>query len=79
VDPQQRYLIVANRSQARVMVFDRKTLAFLYSFGHPGSSPVDFNILHHMAADSKGNLYTTEVNDGFQAGECCRRIQKIVF
>ena len=79
VDPQQRYLIVANRSQARVMVFDRKKLAFLYSFGHPGASPGDFNILHHMAADSKGNLYTTEVNDGFHAGECCRRIQKFVF
>jgi hypothetical protein len=69
VDPQQRYL----------MVFDRKSPAFLYSFGHPGASPGDFNILHHMAADSKGNHYNTEVNDGFHGGECCRRFQKFVF
>src|ERR1700730_14741328 len=26
----------------------------------------------------KGNLYSTEVNDNFAAGECCRRIQKFI-
>jgi hypothetical protein len=43
------------------MVFDRKTLALLDSFGKWGSAPGDFGTLHHMAADSKGNLYVTEV------------------
>jgi len=60
-DPAQRYLFVGNRSQARVMVFDRRTLQLLDSFGRWGSAPGEFGTLHHMAADSKGNLYVTEV------------------
>jgi DNA-binding beta-propeller fold protein YncE len=60
-DPAQRYLFVGNRSQARVMVFDRRTLQLLDSFGRWGSAPGEFGTLHHMAADSRGNLYVTEV------------------
>ena len=60
-DPEQRFLYVGNRSQAKVMVFDRKTLQLLDSFGQWGSAPGEFGTLHHMAADSKGNLYVTEV------------------
>jgi hypothetical protein len=33
----------------------------LDSFGQWGSAPGDFGTLHHMASDSKGNLYVTEV------------------
>ena len=78
-DPQQRFLYIADRSEGRILVLDRKTLEILYSFGKLSQAPGDFNILHHMSIDSKGNLYTTEVNDNFTAGECCRRIQKFVF
>ena len=60
-DPEQRFLYVGNRSQAKVMVFDRRTLELLDSFGRWGSAPGEFGTLHHMAADSKGNLYVTEV------------------
>jgi DNA-binding beta-propeller fold protein YncE len=60
-DPEQRFLYVANRSQAKVMVFERKSLTILDSFGRWGSAPGEFGTLHHMAADSKGNLYVTEV------------------
>jgi DNA-binding beta-propeller fold protein YncE len=60
-DPEQRYLYVANRSQAQIMVFDRKTLEFLDGFGSWGSDPGQFGTLHHLSADSKGNLYTAEV------------------
>jgi len=60
-DPEQRFLYVGNRSQAKVMVLDRKTLQILDSFGQWGSAPGEFGTLHHMAADSKGNLYVTEV------------------
>ena len=60
-DPDQRFLYVGNRSQAKVMVFNRKTLELLDSFGQAGSAPGQFGTLHHMAADSKGNLYVTEV------------------
>jgi DNA-binding beta-propeller fold protein YncE len=60
-DAAQRFLYVGNRSQAKVMVFDRKSLELLDSFGQWGSAPGDFGTLHHMASDSKGNLYVTEV------------------
>ena len=29
--------------------------------GMRGTSPGEFDIVHHMAADSKGNLYTAEI------------------
>jgi DNA-binding beta-propeller fold protein YncE len=78
-DPQQRFLYVADRSEGHVMVLERKTMEILYSFGNLGMEPGNFNILHHMAIDLKGNLYTTEVNDNFARGECCRRVQKFVY
>jgi hypothetical protein len=71
-DPEQRFLYVASRSPARIWVFDRKTLEPVDSFGRPGVAPGEFYVLHHMTADSKGNLYASEVEDG-------RRIQKFVF
>ena len=60
-DPMQQFLYVGNRSQAKVMVFERATLRLLDSFGEWGSAPGQFGTLHHMASDSKGNLYVTEV------------------
>ena len=75
-DAAQRFLFVGNRSQAKVMVFDRKTLGLLDSFGRWGSAPGEFGTLHHMAADSKGNLYVTEVTPLKPEN---RRIQKFVY
>ena len=75
-DPEQRFLYVGNRSQARVMVLDRETLEILYSFGQWGSAPGDFGTLHHMDVDSRGNLYATEVTPLEPAN---RRIQKFTF
>ena len=74
-DPAQRYLYVGNRSQAKVMVFERSTLTLLDAFGEWGSAPGQFGTLHHMAADSKGNLYVTEVTPLRPEN---RRVQKFV-
>ena len=71
-DPGQRFLYVASRSPARIWVYDRKTMQPLDSFGRLGVAPGEFYVLHHMNVDSKGNLYTTEVQDG-------KRAQKFVF
>ena len=75
-DPEQRYLYVANRSQAQIMVFNRKTLEFLDSFGSWGSDPGQFGTLHHLSVDSKGNLYTAEVTPLKPEN---RRVQKFTF
>ena len=75
-DPAQRFLYVANRSQAKIMVFDRKTLELLDEFGGWGSAPGEFGTMHHMNADSKGNLYVTEVTPLRPEN---RRVQKFTF
>jgi DNA-binding beta-propeller fold protein YncE len=74
-DAQQRFLYVGNRSQAKVMVFERRTLQLLDSFGRWGSAPGEFGTLHHMGVDSKGNLYVTEVTPLKPEN---RRIQKFI-
>ena len=75
-DPEQRYLYVANRSQAQIMIFDRQTLAFLDSFGSWGSESGQFGTLHHLSVDSEGNLYTAEVTPVQPVN---RRVQKFTF
>ena len=75
-DAAQRFLYVGNRSQAKVMVFERTTLGLLDSFGRWGSAPGEFGTLHHMAADSKGNLYVTEVTPLKPEN---RRVQKFTY
>ena len=58
------------------MVFNRKTLEFLDSFGSWGSDPGQFGTLHHLSVDSKGNLYTAEVTPLKPEN---RRVQKFTF
>ena len=74
-DAAQRVLYGGNRSQATVMVFERRSLRLLDTFGEWGSAPGQFGTLHHMAADSKGNLYVTEVTPLRPEN---RRVQKFV-
>jgi DNA-binding beta-propeller fold protein YncE len=71
-DPGQQFLYVASRTPQRIWVFDRRTLEPLDSFGRPGVAPGEFMVLHHLASDSKGNLYSAEVEDG-------KRPQKFTF
>lgn len=71
-DREQRFLYVASRSPEHIWIYDRKTLQPLTSFGQIGVKPGEFDVLHHMTIDGKGNLYTSEVEDG-------RRIQKFSF
>jgi DNA-binding beta-propeller fold protein YncE len=75
-DAAQRFLYVGNRSQAKVMVFDRERLELLDEFGQWGSAPGQFGTLHHMGADSQGNLYVTEVTPLRPEN---RRVQKFTF
>ena len=58
------------------MVFEREDAGSCsIRSGEWGSAPGEFGTLHHMAADSKGNLYVTEVTPLKPEN---RRIQKFV-
>jgi len=69
-DAGQQFLYVADLADSQIVVLDRKTLDVVTTFGRPGNAPGEFGTLHHMAADSKGNLYTAEIGRG-------RRAQKL--
>jgi DNA-binding beta-propeller fold protein YncE len=71
-DAQQTYLYIADYGNSRVAVVNRKSQEVLYQFGKRSAAPGDFQGLHNLAADSKGNLYTAEVAPG-------NRAQKFVF
>lgn len=70
-DAKQQFLYVVDSGPMRVVVLDRETLTQVGAFGIRGPKPGDFDIVHHMAADSKGNLYTAEIVTN-------RRAQKFV-
>jgi hypothetical protein len=72
VDPQQRYLYLADGVNEHVRVFNRSTMEEIYNFGYGGRQPGMFLGLHSIAVDSKGNIYTTETYTG-------KRLQRFVF
>jgi DNA-binding beta-propeller fold protein YncE len=71
-DAGQKYLYVADGSNMKVHVLKRETLEVLTSFGGGGRQPGQFYAVHSIAADSKGNLYTTETYRG-------QRVQRFVY
>lgn len=74
-DKEQRFLYVVDRIRQQIAILDRKSLQAVGYVGDGiGSAPGAFYILHDVAADSKGNLYTAEVNNDGN-----RRAQKFTF
>ena len=65
-------LYVSDFGNGHVWILDRKSLSVLGHFGEQGPEPGNFRNAHHMATDSKGNLYTAEVNPG-------SRVQRFIF
>ena len=60
-DKKQQFLYVVDSGPMRVVIFDRQTMTQIGVIGMQSKKPGDFDIVHHMAADSKGNLYTAEI------------------
>ena len=74
-DPEQQFLYVIDRITQTIHILDRRTLERLGEFGDGvGTAPGSFYILHDVAVDSMGNVYTAEVNDNGN-----RRAQKFTF
>ncbi len=70
-DADQTYLFVADGTNEKVYIVERETLDLISSFGDGGRQPGQFYGTHSIAADSHGNLYTTETFEG-------KRLQKFV-
>ncbi len=66
-DKDQQFLYVGDYGNSHIAVVDRKTLEVLYQFGTRSAKPGDFQGLHMLAVDAKGNIYTGEVAPGARA------------
>ena len=63
-DPRQTYLYVADGANNQVHVLQRDSGTEVASFGRNGRMAGQFHWVHNIAIDSKGNLYTGEVDTG---------------
>jgi len=70
-DPQQKYILVADGTNNMVWILNREDGALVGSFGGNGRYAGQLHWIDSIAMDSKGNVYTGEVEDG-------KRIQKFV-
>ena len=68
-DEDQTYMYIADAMNRKVWILKRKNLEVIGSLGRGGRNAGEFGWIHNLAMDSKGNLYTTEVEPG-------KRIQK---
>jgi DNA-binding beta-propeller fold protein YncE len=71
-DPQQRHLYVADGTNNRVWLLDRLQLRVIGAFGRNGRMAGHLHWVHALAVDSKGNIYTGEVDNG-------KRVQKFIY
>ena len=68
--PDQKQLYIADGSNDKVWILQKDTLEVISSFGGSGEGPGQFRNVHSVTVDSKGNLYTGEVNG--------KRVQRFV-
>ena len=70
-DPNQTFIFVPDGTNMKVWILTREDLKVVATFGRGGRQAGQFEWVHNLACDSRGNLYTTEVSTG-------KRIQKFV-
>jgi hypothetical protein len=70
-DSQQRFMYVADGSNERIAILDRKTMEEIGHIGGPGRKAGEFFHLHSIATDLNGNIITGE-SQGY-------RVQKFVY
>jgi len=68
-DPAQKYLLVADGENNVIWTLLRSDGSVVGTTGHAGRNAGQFHHVHAIVSDSKGNLYTGEVETG-------RRVQK---
>lgn len=68
-DPEQRLIYMVDSVNNEIRIVDRRSAHVLARVGRPGRYAGQFHVVHDIAIDSQGNLYTAEVNTG-------QRVQK---
>ena len=68
-DQQQSFLFTADGENNEVRILKRADGMVLGAFGRSGRQAGQFHWVHNLAIDSKGDIYTTEVDNG-------KRVQK---
>ncbi len=68
-DPKQTWLLSADGENNEIRIIRRDDGSVAGSFGRSGRNAGQFHWIHAMAVDTKGNVYTAEVDNG-------KRIQK---
>ena len=71
-DPAQSLLHTADGQNQVVWTSLRETGRLLGRFGAPGRAPGEFHWVHNLAVDSRGAIYTTEVDTGKRAQKFVR-------
>jgi hypothetical protein len=71
-DAQQQFIYCPDFNLGEIAIINRKTLEKVGAFGSRGAGPGQFQNLHSIAIDSKGNIYGPEVAPG-------RRLQKFAY
>jgi DNA-binding beta-propeller fold protein YncE len=66
-DPQQTYLHIVDGANNQVWTLLRATGKVVNTFGRSGRNAGQFHWVHNVGIDSKGNLYTSEVDNGKRA------------
>lgn len=68
-DPGQMHVYMVDGVNNELRIVERKSARILARLGRPGRMAGQFHVVHNIAIDGRGNLYTTEVNTG-------QRVQK---
>jgi hypothetical protein len=67
IDPKQTFLVNADGTNNEVRTLRRETGETVGAFGRNGRNAGEFHWVHNLAVDSKGNIFTTEVDTGKRA------------
>jgi hypothetical protein len=70
-DAAEKYVLLADGTNDKIWIHDRKTGALAGSIGDNGRMAGQFHWIDAIAIDSHGNLYTGEVDTG-------KRVQKFI-
>ena len=68
-DPEQAFIFMVDGVNNELRIIERRSHATLARVGRPGRYAGQFHVVHNIAIDAQGNVYTAEVNTG-------QRVQK---